>query len=236
MLPALAFSQSQTSVNIGLDYSEGKYGQSEKSTTWAMPVIIKNETGPLTLKLNIPYVQASGVAAPGGDRFSATKQTQSGWGDVTASAFYNIYNDPAAKLGVDLGGKIKFATADRSNTLITTGENDYSLQADVYKTLADTTLFGSLGWTRKGDPKGTDFRDPWYASLGFSNKLSDANSWGATYDYRQKVTAGGDPVSEASLFFIHKYSKQVKLQAYAIAGFSNASPDVGAGATIGYSF
>lgn len=236
LLPALAFSQSQTSVSTGLDYSEGKYGQSEKSTTWALPVIVKHERGPLTLKLNLPYVQTSGMAAPGGDRTSSTKQTQSGWGDATASAFYNVYSDSAARLGVDLGGKIKFATADRANTLLTTGKNDYSLQADVFKGIADTTLFGSLGWTRKGDPDGTDFRNPWYASVGFSNKLSDANSWGATYDYRQKVTQSGDPISEASLFFVHKYSKQVKVQGYVVAGLSDASPDLGVGATIGYGF
>lgn len=232
----LVLADSQTSVGVGLDYTEGKYGESTKSTTWSMPVMIKHETGPLTLKLNIPYVRSSGVAAAGGDRFVSTKQTQSGLGDVTATALYTVYSNVEAQAGIDLGVKAKFATADKSKELLTTGKNDYSLLVDAYKGFGDTTVFGTLGKTKKGDPDGTDFRDPWFASVGFSNKLSTANSWGASYDYRQKVTASGDPISEVTLFAIHKYSKQVKVQAYAVTGFSDASPDFGLGATVTYTY
>lgn len=228
--------QSQTSVSVGLDYSEGKYGDTQKSSTWSMPVAVKHETGPVTLKLTIPYIRSSGTAAAGGDRFVTTKQTQYGWGDITASAFYSAYYNEAARFGLDLGVKAKFATADRSKTLLTTGENDYSLQADVFKGFDAITLFGTLGWTKKGDPSGTDFRNPWYTSLGFSHKLSDKNSWGASYDFRQKVTSRGDPISEATVFAIHKFTKQLKVQGYAVAGFSDASPDWGAGAIVTYAY
>ncbi|MDI6746027.1 MAG: hypothetical protein QMD17_02670 [Rhodocyclaceae bacterium] len=236
-VPAIAFAQAKTTASVGLDYSEGKYGESETSRTWSMPVSIKHETGPLTLKLSVPYVRSSGVAAAGGDRrVATTNQTQSGMGDMTASAFYNVYSDAKTKSGVDLGVKAKFATADSAKTLLTTGENDYSLQADLWRGFGDTTLFGSLGWTKKGDTSTTDFRNPWYGSIGFSNKLSDANSWGASYDYRQKVTTNGDPVSELSMFMVHKYSKAMKVQGYVVTGFSDASPDLGVGATFSYSF
>lgn len=232
----LVLAESQTSVGIGLDYSEGKYGESTKSSTWSMPVMIKHETGPLTLKLNVPYVQSTGVAAAGGDRFVSTKQTQSGLGEVTATALYNVYTNTAAQVGIDVGMKAKFATADKSKALLTTGKNDYSLLVDAYKSFGETTVFGTLGKTKKGDPDSTDFRDPWFTSVGFSNKLSSANSWGAAYDYRQKVTASGDPVSEVTVFAIHKYSKQVKIQTYAVTGFSDASPDLGLGATVTYTY
>ncbi len=236
LVPALAMAQSRTSVGVGLDYAEGDYGESQTSTTWQVPVTVRHETGPLMLKLNLPYVRSSGVAAAGGDRRSATDETQSGLGDITASAMYNVLYDKSAGFGVDAGGKIKFATADDSKELLTTGENDYSLQLDAFKAIADTTLFGTLGWTKKGDPAGVDFRNPWFASVGFSNKLSDANSWGASYDYRQKLTSGGDPISEAMLFVAHRYSKEWRMQAYALAGFSDASPDFGLGAFVGYDF
>ncbi|MDO8958576.1 MAG: hypothetical protein Q7U85_02460 [Rhodocyclaceae bacterium] len=235
-VPAIAFAQAKTTASVGLDYSEGKYGEAETSRTWSMPVSIKHETGPVTLKLSVPYVRSSGVAAAGGDRRATTSQTQSGMGDLTASAFYNVYSDAKTKSGVDLGVKAKFATADNAKTLLTTGENDYSLQADLFRGFGDTTLFGSLGWTKKGDTAATDFRNPFYGSIGFSNKLSEANSWGATYDYRQKVTANGDPVSELSLFAVHKYSKAAKVQGYVVTGFSDASPDLGVGATFSFSF
>lgn len=236
LVPALAMAQSRTSVGVGLDYSEGDYGERETSTTWQVPVTVRHESGPLTLKLSVPYVRSSGVAAAGGDRRSDTRKTQSGLGDVTAGAMYTAFYDSAARFGIDVGGKVKFATASESKELLTTGENDYSLQLDAYKAIGATTLFGGFGWTKKGDPGGVNFRDPWFANVGFSNKLSDANSWGATYDYRQKLTAGGDPISEAMLFFAHRYAKAWRMQAYAVAGFSDASPDVGVGAFVGYEF
>lgn len=236
LAPVLALAESSTTVGVGFDYSEGDYGESSTSRTWQVPVTIKHETEALTLKLNMPYVRSSGVAAAGGDRFSSTKDTQSGFGDVTATGMYNAYYNSASRFGIDVGGKIKFATADDDNTLLTTGENDYSVQTDLFKGFGDTTLFGTLGWTRKGDPSGIDYRNPWYFTLGFSNKLSDANSWGASYDFRQKLTSSGDPVSEAMLFFTHRYSKEWRVQAYAVTGFSDASPDLGAGVSIAYGF
>lgn len=234
LLPALA--HSQTTIGIGLDYSEGEYGESVTSTTWQLPVMIRHETGPFTFKLNIPYVRASGVTSPDVEIVSDEKETQSGLGDITASAFYNAFYDSATQFGLDVGGKIKFPTANDAKTLLTTGKTDYSLQADAYKGFGGTTVFGTLGWTRKGDPDGTNFRNPWYASIGFSNKLSDATSWGAAYDFRAKLLDDRDPISEASLFLTHKYSQAWKVQGYLVKGFSDNSPDVGAGAILSRAF
>jgi hypothetical protein len=236
LLPAVALAQSQTTVGIGLDYSEGEYGESVTSSTWQIPVTIRHETGPLTLKLNIPYVRASGVTGRDVEIVSDEKETQSGLGDVTASAFYNVYYDSTTRFGLDLGGKIKLPTANDSKTLLTTGKTDYSLQVDAFKGLGGTTVFGTLGWTLKGDPAGTDYRNPWYASLGFSNKLSHATSWGAAYDYRAKLLDGRDPISEASLFLTHKYSEEWKVQGYLVTGFSDNSPDLGGGAVLSRAF
>lgn len=234
LLPTLA--HSQTTIGVGIDYSEGEYGESVSSTTWQLPVMIRHERGPLTLKLNIPYVRASGVTGRDVEIVSDEKETQSGLGDITASAFYNAYYDSATRFGLDVGGKIKFPTANDAKTLLTTGKTDYSLQVDAFKGLGGTTVFGTLGWTLKGDPSGTDYRNPWYASIGFSNKLSDATSWGAAYDFRAKLLDGRDPISEASLFLTHKYSQEWKVQGYVVKGFSDNSPDVGAGAILSRAF
>jgi hypothetical protein len=231
-----AMAQAKLTVSTGLDYAEGKYGDPEKSTSWTVPVIVKAEAGPWTMKLNIPYVRSTGTAAAGGDRDLLVKQTQSGLGDVVASATYSVMHDSASGLGLDVGAKIKFVTADKSKELLTTGKSDASLQAELYRTLGDTTLLGSLGWTQKGDPSGVNYRDPWYGSVGFSNRLSDVTTWGLSYDYRQRLTPRGDPISEATLFVMRKLTPQVKLQGYLVGGFSEASPDLGLGALLGYGF
>ena len=87
------FSQSPalTTVSVGVDYSEGKYGEPDKSKTTTVPLVIKHETGPFTIKANIPWVSATGTRAAGGDRGTLTKQTESGLGDVTLSGFYTAY-------------------------------------------------------------------------------------------------------------------------------------------------
>jgi hypothetical protein len=174
-------------------------------------------------------------------------QSQSGLGDVTASAFFIVLDPAESVIGLDLGGKVKFATADRDKCLITTGENDYSAQAELYQTFGRLSPYLTLGWTKKGDPElrdgtctklggRTNFENPWYLGIGFSYKLSDATSAGLSYDFRQKLLAGSDPVSEASLFVSQKLAPNFKLQVYGIAGFSDNSPDWGLGATVGYTF
>ncbi|MBS1159550.1 MAG: hypothetical protein H6R15_1969 [Proteobacteria bacterium] len=228
--------QGTTTVSIGLDYAEGKYGEADKSRAWTIPLGVKYETDSMVLKMSIPYVSASGLAAAGGDLFAPVSQTQSGVGDLIASGAWTVYRDSATGLDLDLGGKVKFATADKSKDLLTTGENDYSLFADAYHPFGRFKLFGSLGWTLKGDPEGIDFRNPWFGNIGFSHQLSEADSWGALYDYRQKLSRHGSPISETTLFLSHKYSKQWKLHGYVVTGFSNASPDLALGTVLSYSY
>jgi hypothetical protein len=224
------------STSVGFDYSSGKYGTTESTDTWSIPLMVKYENGPATFKLTVPYVHTTGtVNRDIGTAVLTTRHTEQGLGDVVGSAAYGVL-DPRAGIGLDLGVKVKFATADKAKTLITTGENDYSLQAEAYKSFGALSGFATLGWTKKGDPAGVDFRNPWYASVGASYKISDATSAGAFYDYRQKLTHRGSAVSEMTLFAAHKITPKWKLQAYLVAGFSDASPDWGAGTVLSYTY
>lgn len=260
-LPAAA----ATTVSAGYEYTSGKYGTGTRTTEHIIPFGLKHENGPWTFRFTVPWIRVEGPGNPNtsiadlGDRSGsggsggggsddvdevaaarAAGRSESGLGDMTVSGFYNVFNDPATTLGVDVGLKAKFATADKDKTSLTTGENDYSIQGDFYfdfKPVPKTTAFGSVGWTKKGDPAGIDYKNPFYGSVGFSYRLNDQNSWGAAYDYRQKVLAGRDPVSETSVFFTHRYSQVLRIQAYALREFfSDSSPDRGVGANVFYSF
>lgn len=233
----------QLSMSAGIDYSEGKYGGNVNTTQWTVPVSAKYESGPWTAKLALPYVWvnnvnpgARGEALPCGAAVNTPKNVN-GIGDLVASGSYNVYQGGGYL--VDVGGKVKFATGDADKCL-STGENDYSVQADLAKQLGRFTVFGTAGWTRKGDPVllgvTTDYRNPFYYTLGGSYKLSDAVSAGLTYDYRQKLRPTSDPISELTLFATYKASKSFKLQGYLLTGFSHASPDVGGGLIATYSF
>lgn len=257
--PALAQGTGLT-VTAGIDYTEGEYGVAGADNwTWTYPLIVKYETGPLTLKANFAYVNTRGVNRDTGLSVGSAAEEQSGIGDTTLSAFYTLLDPSKAGVGLDLGLKVKVVTADKDKDLITTGNTDYSLQADLYKGFGAFTAFGTVGWTSKGDIRFRDRdrllvdgvtpnptfeqfletspdNDPWYASIGGSYKLTSDTSLGLAYDWRQKLFDRSDDISEATLFVTHKLGKNWKFQGYGLTGFSDASPDWGLGATVGYGF
>jgi hypothetical protein len=238
----------QFTITGGVDYSEGKYGAPEDTTQWVYSLVGKYESGPFTLRVNVPYIDVEGAANRDVGGAVGLRDSQSGLGDITVFGAYNVL-PVGAGVGVDLGAKVKFVTADKDKYLLTTGNEDYSLQLDLYKGFGALTAFGTLGWTYKGDIRVPNFagnvvtgfdelnpRNPWYGSVGASYKLTDATSFGLAYDYREKLFDNSNEISEATLFVTHKFTKSWKGQVYGVGGFSDGSPDWGLGATMGYSF
>jgi len=230
-------------LGSGVDYTTGKYGSSQSTDILYVPFITKYENGPVTLKATVPWIRITGpgnVVGAGADRVvlseaNAPRRTESGLGDIVVSGFYTLLGDMGlladranAPIGLDLGAKVKFGTADEKKGL-GTGENDYSIQADAYKTFGAWTAFGSLGYRWYGDPPGIDLKDVWYGSLGTTYRFSRDASAGVAYDYRPKISTNGATISEATLFATFRVSRDVKLQPYALLGFSTGSPDYGAG-------
>jgi len=235
---ALPVTAGELTTSIGMDYSSGDYGTDSTSETWYVPVVGKYESGPLALKLTIPYLRITdpaigpeGEPLPGGCR-----ETESGLGDIVGSAGYALL-DGSEQHGVllDVIGKVKLPTADEDKCL-GTGETDYSLQFDAAKSFGGVTGFGTLGWKKFGDPSNASFRDPVFASLGLATKLAPATTIGAVYDWREKVTSNGDEISEVALFASQKLDEAWKLQLYAVKGFSDASPDWGGGLFVSHAY
>ena len=243
--PGVAIAEGVTSVSVGLDYASGDYGTAETTRTYSAPLAIKHENGPWTLRASLPYVYAEGTFSrdrgfegdePGDDNGGAGTATQgirseSGLGDLTLGIHYTVLNNPAG-FSVDLGGKAKIATADKDKTLITSGENDYSAQIDVFRSLPAVSVFATLGYTIKGEPTGVSYDDPFYGSLGLSVPVSTGKSIGIAWDYREKIVATSDPVSELSAFFSMKLNPNHKMQIYVVHGLSDSSPDVGGGVVL----
>lgn len=236
LVAAATNAAAQTTISLNADYSEGKYGEPERSTTWTTTFTLKHQRGPLMLKASLPYVRATGTAAAGGDRFALTRQTQTGWGDLTTTGIYDFIDHGEDGLLVGLGVKAKWATANHDNELLTTGRNDYSLLVDAFVPVGDANVFATVGKTRKGDAAGVDYRDPWFSTLGAAYKVSDAWTLGLMHDYRRKLTPHGSPISEATAYVEHKLDRHYKWQFYVVRGFANASPDLAAGITLSYRY
>jgi hypothetical protein len=227
----------QTSVGVGVEYTTGNFGAPQSTETVYVPLVVKHETGKWIFKGTIPYLRITGpgnvigggpdrVVVPGVDN---AVRTETGLGDIILSGFYNIKDERSGGLGVDLGAKVKLPTADEQKGL-GTGETDYAFQADLFMPLAGaTSLFGSIGYRIYGDPPGTTLRNVPYGSIGASHRLSGESSIGVAYDYRPWIISGGSPISEMTAFWSKRMTPEWKVQIYGVAGFSDASPDAGAG-------
>jgi hypothetical protein len=231
-----------TTLSTGVDYTTGKYGLSDSTDILYVPFTGKYEIGPWTAKLVVPWIHITGpanvVGAPGDTVVvggNTGRRTESGLGDVVASTFYNVLNERSSPFGLDLGGKIKFGTADENRGL-GTGKNDYSVQADAFKPIGALTPFGSLGYRWYGDPAGINFKNVFYWSVGTSYKLSQPTSVGVAYDFRPAIVDNGNHVSEATFFVSQKLSQDWKVQMYGVKGFSTGSPEWGLGAVLAYSY
>lgn len=228
-------------LTTGLDYSSGDYGDDVDTEITSVPVVAKYEADRWVLKLTVPYVTITGpgnvVPSIGqvGDTPRRRRTTESGLGDVTASATYNVFAGSASLPAIDITGKVKFATADEDKGL-GTGENDYATQVDLYQGFGKFTALATIGYRVYGNPSFVNLDNVFYGSLGGAYRLAPKTSVGVIYDYRPKITPNGSPISEAVAFVTHTITDQWKAQAYVVSGFSDGSPDIGGGALISFVF
>lgn len=224
----------ELSLTTGLDYSTGDYGTSTTSEMWYVPIAAKYETGRMSYKMTIPYLRVTNaVVSPDGDPIQGIdcSGTETGLGDITASAGYNLLDGSTNGLLLDAVAKMKLPTAE--SKCLGNNKTDYALQFDVARSFGAVTAFGTAGWKNMGD---SDLRNPFYASLGIGTKLGPATTVGAAYDWRARLRSSSDPIREASLFLSQKLSAQWKLQMYGVKGFSDNSPDWGGGVMVGYTY
>lgn len=234
-----ASAEGKLSLNTGFEYSNGDYGGVAETEIWMVPIGLKYQNGPMALRLSTAWLRISGPGGitPDGEPVAGggVNATEQGMGDVSTSLTWTLLDEGKYPFGLDAGAKVKFGTADEKKYL-GTGENDYSLQTEIFKPIGPWFPSLKIGYSWKGDPAGMDYRNVWYGSVGADYRLSKTYSVGAYYDRRQKLTANGQPVSEAMAYLNTRLNEHSRLNAYLISGFSEASPDWGAGVSLGYIF
>ena len=229
-------------LSAGLDHSSGEYGKTDTTDVSSVHFGAKYDSGRWTFRTMLPLLRISGpasVVGVGPDVIVLPGEAQgrrdvSGLGDVSASATYKVIAEPTAPLLLDVGTRVKLATADEGKGL-GTGKNDYSVQVDLVKA-ALVSPFATLGYRWYGDPSGIELRNAWFGSVGFAWRDASGTTLGAAYDFRQRIVDGGAAGSEVMVFFARPLAPAWKLQMYFIHGFSDASPDAGVGAILGYSY
>lgn len=166
---------------------------------------------------------------------TARRTSEDGLGDIVAGATYNLL--PATENGFifDVGAKVKFGTADEDKRL-GTGEEDYSLQGDLYKTFGSWTALGTLGYRWYGDPSGIDLENVFFGTLGALYKFSDKTTGGLLYDWREASTSGSDSLQEVTAYVGYNFNPSTSLQFYLVTGFTDSSAYFGIGTAVSYGF
>ncbi len=234
----------QTAVRMttGVEYASGKYGGTEAIEDLYVPVSIIVDSGRVAFGITIPYLSVSG---PAGTISDSTGQTTPGTGDTTTesglgdiSGFVTIHDvlyDSDRGLVLDVTGAVKLGTADKDQGL-GTGENDFTLWAEGYKFFERTAAYTAVGYRFRGEPEDADFNDVLVASVGAVWDASNDSHYGLSFDYRETAIPGFDDIQEASAFASFRLSENWFADAYVFSGFTDSSPDWGAGIGVSTSF
>lgn len=228
-------------LTTGVDYSSGDYGEAQDTDILYIPVAVRYANDPWTLRLTVPYIRIEGPGSVvgGGDAGivigggGAQRTTESGIGDVVASATYTLPDLASQGTFVDLTGKVKFGTADEEKRL-GTGENDYYLQIDLARTYGQMTPLATLGYRFVGEPAGSTLDDVVYFSVGGSYKFSPKTSAGLLYDFREAASPSSDDSSEIFGYVNYKLNPNWSWTVYGATGFTDGSPDLNVGVQVGY--
>jgi hypothetical protein len=237
---ALAAQPEELTLGAGVHYSEGNYGTANTTSITALTFTGRYDTGRWTFRGSVPYLFVSGSNAvvPGVGRVRsvpAAESSASGLGDVTLSATHATYYNAATRLGVDLTGKIKLATADADERL-GTGEHDFGVLAEAYKGFGRLTGFAAIGYTMFGSTPAFPLEDVFNYTLGASYRLDERDTVGASYDERERVAPGAAPQREITGFYSRRLERGWRAQLYFLLGLADGSPDWGAGLSAAYPF
>jgi len=227
-------------IMTGVDYSTGKYGQSETTKILYAPIIAKATYQNWTGKITIPWLRITGpgTVIGGGDTSivrtgTSVVGTEEGLGDVIAALSYN-YDLPMIQTSIDFTGKIKLPTADESKGL-GTGLTDTTFGIEATKMFGKANM--SLGVSRKfvGSDNTFDLHNIWVAHLRAGYAITPNIDIGSSYDWHQSSSNGPQP-RDVMAYINYKLPNQTFIQAYAMHGLSDGSADNGGGIMIGYKF
>lgn len=229
-------------ASTGLDYKQGEYGTGQRIETSSIPVRLRVEAGRLQLGVTLPYlrVDAPGNVVGGGGVLGlpiiidptrpATRDRREGIGDLRLGAAYSV---AAPAVSVTLATEVKVPTASQARGL-GTGELDYSLGAEVSKTLGRVTPFAGVGYTVAGDPDGYELRNSLLAHAGAALRLSDALSGRVSYGYARSLAPLVPDEQQIATSLNARLSERLVVGVYGAAGLSESSPDIGAGIQLGF--
>lgn len=174
---------------------------------------------------------ASGIPIGGP---SLLNSSRSGLGDIVTAFSYNLINHTPSGIAFDITARLKIPTASSSQRL-GTGQVDYAVQGDLYKTFSKFTLSATFGYRILGNPSNVTFHNVFYGGAGAGYRLSDTITVGTSYNMGQSPVRLQDS-RDLTVYLSQRVSNYFRLNIYGLRGFSERSPDWGGGINLRYVF
>lgn len=226
------------SFGTGVEFSTGKYGGAASTDIFYLPLAIKYSTSCYAFSLTVPYISvtSSGDVIPGTGGVNRRRGgstmpvangtqtiTQSGLGDVLATAGYNIYSEDA--LTLNIFGNVKFGTAN-ANKGLGTGKNDYAAQLDTFYAGAATTYYVSVGYKVVGTPESYALNNVAYGAIGATTPMTEQLRAGLRLDAAQDANANTDGKRSVTIDITQGLSAGGSISVSLLRGLSTSSPDL----------
>lgn len=226
-------------IGTGIDYSSGDYGEAIDTKMLSVPVSARLQTGNLTLRASLPYVNIDGPpgvipgdGGTGGGGSGGAAVSRSGVGDLNLGATYSLAIGGGTYF--DITGKVKIPTANENKGL-GTGTTDYTAQGELFHSFGTFSAAVRGGRRFNGNNVLFPLEDVWLAGAGLYFGTGDT-TFGLDYDWREGSQPTSFDRSEITGSLTHSLSPSLRLQGYAYTGLSSGSPDLGGGAQILFRF
>ncbi|MCB1986125.1 MAG: hypothetical protein H6936_06775 [Burkholderiales bacterium] len=163
-----------------------------------------------------------------------SRRTASGLGDIVAALTYNLIDHKSTGIAFDITGRVKFPTASASQRL-GSGEFDYAVQGDLFKSIAKFNIRTTFGYKFLGDPQGVTLQNVFYGGAGVGYRILPRATIGTSFNIAQSALRLQDSRA-LSVYYSHRLGDHFRLNFYGLKGFSDRSPDWGSGLTLLYAF
>lgn len=243
-------------AGIGAEVSRGDYGVNADATVVTVPlVLVVNPVESIDLNFEVPMVflssrsgsgvvvtQSGGAGRRHGTESTTTTTTtttatvtQSGLGDISLSAGWTLLADSTTMPKIRPTLYLKVPTGDKDCGL-GTGTYEVGPGLSVSKWLGDVQLFAEGAYILQNSTSTYEGKNYVSYSAGGGVQISDrlfASLY--TKGTSAKVDEGTAPV-EGRLKLNFQQSRRIAWEVYALAGFTDASPDAGGGLLLMYQF
>ncbi len=223
-------------ATLGYEYSQGSYGQTTDTHQHNLPFSLSWQNAGWNLQASSSWLSTrspSNLTFIDGDPSSISStstqtDTSEGFGDTTVRVRKELAWGADKGIFLDINAAVRLATASSSANILHR-DPDYSLQLDSFISRGRWMPMVSLGYKWMGDGDNYAPRNVWLASVGAQYQLDNRCSLGGIADYRQRLTATGEPLQEVMGYLACPLNSDWTLTSYLLTGFSDSSVDQGIG-------